>query len=119
MNERRLDTAVAYEPVDDRIYVIGGWRDGELDSCEYYDIDDDKWNMIRRINQRKHKMSAAILDQRFIYAFGGDDDIEQYDIAQRQTWIMLYCKLPKRYQNLTSIAISRSEILLFGGTCGK
>jgi len=38
MNERRIDAAFAYDPIQDKIYVMGG--EG-LDSCEYYDINNN------------------------------------------------------------------------------
>ena len=69
-------------------------------------------------------MSASILDNRFIYLFGGEqhgsplDTIEQYDISERQTWVVLYSKLYKSLGELSSITISPTEILLFGGYSG-
>ena len=62
-------------------------------------------------------MSASILQNRFIYVFGGMgiDTIEEYDITQRQTWIVLDIKLPKELSRIGCISISPTEILLFGG----
>ena len=66
-------------------------------------------------------MSASILNNRFIYLFGGigNDDfldtIEQYDITERKTWEVLTCKLQKGFIRLSSVPISASEILVFNG----
>jgi len=53
---------------------MGGYRDeynGILNKCEYYDINKDKWTIFRKLNQKKYDSSASILDNRFIYLFGG------------------------------------------------
>jgi len=66
-------------------------------------------------------MSASILNNRFIYLFGGVnypnslDTIEQYDITERKTWQVLTCKLQKGLYRLGSAPISATEILIFGG----
>ena len=43
------------------------------------------------------------------------DTIEQYDITDRQTWVIINLKLKKSLDNLASITISPTEILVFGG----
>jgi len=67
-------------------------------------------------------MSALILNNKFIYLFGGVgnryeslDTIEQYDITERKTWEVLTCKLQEGLDSLRSVPISASEILVFGG----
>ena len=42
--------------------------------------------------------------------------IEQYDITDRQTWVIINLKLKKSLYELASITISPTEILLFGGS---
>ena len=50
--------AVAYEPTQDTIFVMGGFYGGSLDHCEQYNINEDKWTSIARLNQKKTNMSA-------------------------------------------------------------
>ena len=66
------------------------------DSCEQYNINDDKWTSIANLNQKKSLISAYILKNRFIYVFGGYEieTIEEYEILQRQEWKLLELKLP-------------------------
>ena len=68
-------------------------------------------------------MTASILNNRFIYVFGGGvghnlilDTIEQYDIIDGTAWEIIDCKIPKGLRDMTSITISSSEVLLFGGS---
>jgi len=66
-------------------------------------------------------MTASILDNRFIFVFGGYNNevryttVEKYDIKVGKEWLVINCRLPERLSNLTSVAITSSEILLFGG----
>jgi len=46
------------------------------------------------------------------------DTILQYDITDRQTWVVLDCKLNKAIYYHGSITISPTEILIFGGHDG-
>ena len=93
-----------------------------VDSCEYYDVNNNEWTEFANLNEKKYNMSASILNNRFIYLFGGYDDrfgsiksLEQYDITERKTWEVLICKLQKGLDRHSSIPISATEILIFGG----
>jgi len=117
MKEEREYAAVAYEPNQDKIFVMGGWT---LDSCEYYDVSNNIWTQFAKLSEKKYYMSASILNNRFIYLFGGFgngplDTIEQYDITERKTWQVLTCKLQKGLARPGSVPISATEILIFGG----
>jgi len=67
----------------------GGHNNGsKTNTCEFYDITNDKWVMFGSLHENKHKMSASILNNRFIYLFGGErfgllNTIEQYDIVEK------------------------------------
>ena len=68
---------------------MGGWPPS-TDSCEYYDVNNNEWTQFAKLNEKKINMSASILNNRFIYLFGGLDNnmttldtIEQYDITER------------------------------------
>jgi len=43
------------------------------------------------------------------------DTIEQYNISKGGSWIILNCNLNRPMKDLTSIPISTTQILIFGG----
>jgi len=119
MKEERSYAAVAYEHTQDKIFVMGG---SFKDTCEYYDVNQDEWTEFAKLSEKKWFMSASTLINRYIYLFGGIDNdyqeldtIEQYDFLDRHTWVVINVKLLKSQRLLTSVSISISEILLFGG----
>ena len=73
MKDKRHGAAVAYEPTQDKIYVMGG-GDAFLTSCEYYDVINDEWMQFAKLNERKKYTTPSILDNKFIYLFGGIDN---------------------------------------------
>ena len=104
MKEERVWATVAYEPTVDKIFIMGGVGNAynNVDTCEQYDINQNKLTQFSKLNQQKATMTASILNNRFIYLFGGSignnqvlDTIEQYDIMDRQTWEIVDIKLPK------------------------
>ena len=58
-----------------------------LDSCEAYDIEKDEWCYVKSMRIKKINFSATVVNNQFIYTFGGYDgdnalaSIERYDIA--------------------------------------
>ena len=47
---------------------MGGYG---LDSCEFYDIIKDQWTQFQKLNENNRFGSASILNNKFIYLFGG------------------------------------------------
>ena len=43
-------------------------------TCEYYDICNNTWTQFAKLNEKKGGTSASILNNRFIYLFGGEDN---------------------------------------------
>jgi len=50
---------------------MGGRSVGREDSCEYYDVNKDEWNSFTSLNEKIVNPSASILNNKFIYLFGG------------------------------------------------
>jgi len=72
MKREREFAGIAYESCYNRIYVMGGKKVYKsLDTCEYYDINKDKWTSFAQLNEKKQMVSASIINDRFIYLFGG------------------------------------------------
>ena len=72
MNFGRSDSSAVYDEIRDRIYVIGGSIPGGgefLKSCEYYDVNSDKWIKIAELNHARGSASSCIFDSSFIYYF--------------------------------------------------
>ena len=97
----------------------------KTDSCEYYDVNNNEWTQFAKLNEKKDSMSASILNNRFIYLFGGkngnrcQNTIYKYDITDSQSsWVVLDLKLHQGLFGLNSIPISPTQILVFGGYDG-
>ena len=53
MNTARFYHCAIGEETLGKIFVIGGYNNGCLKSCESYDIDGDKWTNIAPLNEAK------------------------------------------------------------------
>jgi len=92
-------------------------------TCEQYDVNNNQLTTFAPLNEKKRLASAAVLDGKFIYLFGGRgidnsvfDTIEKYDIVEdKQSWVIINLQLRRGLYRLASIAISPTEIFLFGG----
>jgi len=108
----------------DHIYAIAGEnQQGVLDSCEKYDIKENTWKAMPKLNNKRCGLSACI-NGNYIYAgFGWDNEylnsIERYDIEKcPKSWEMV--KLAKKQvlhelQAPGMISLKENEILVFGG----
>lgn len=94
----RRNSAIAR--LSDHVYVIGGFGDAYLSSCERYSITENTWTAVESMNELRSTATACTLQNKFIYTFGGFngkglDSIEKYD-AEKDTWTILEVKLPER-----------------------
>ena len=67
---------------------MGGYCNNDvLFSCEAYNVHKDEWQHKNSMIMKKSNFSATVVNDQFIYTFGGDDNkksidvIEKYDIA--------------------------------------
>jgi len=89
-------------------------------------VNKDEWTSFTSLNAKIYNTSASILNNKFIYLFGGEDSnddridtIYKYNIIDsEQNWVVLNCKYPKCIMYLNSIPISTTQILVFGGMDG-
>ena len=106
------------------IYCLGGKNKNEryMNTCEIYDIDEDKW--INGVPMLTYKLlpSAVSFNCSFIYVFGGYNTallktIEVLDV-KRNCWQYIKFELIDwtAKSELGIIQISYNEILIFGGT---
>jgi hypothetical protein len=109
------------------IYSIGG-IDGiepdihSLTDCEKYNVVADAWQKLPNIGTARAKCAVAMLNG-CIYAFGGINyqlgvlnSLEKFD----SKWDVLKIDFPPSPRdNIHSIGVSNSQILLIGGCCCK
>ncbi|TNV72831.1 hypothetical protein FGO68_gene4104 [Halteria grandinella] len=110
------------------VYVFGGFahRDapGEaprtISLCEKLSQSNASWDMVASMNKARAFAGACVLEQQYIYAFGGLNDfemlmtIEKYD-SITDTWITLHYKLPYPLTNHAAVATDKRNILIMGG----
>ena len=74
LNVKRVGHASVYDPVSDKIYVIGGWDsvNDNFDSCEVLDLKHPErgFQMIAKMNTPRGELSAVCVNGK-IYAIGG------------------------------------------------
>lgn len=72
MLSSRASFGCTYSPSRNEIFVAGGYVEGELSKkCEYYSVAEDKWTTLPDMNEPKCSQSLVVLDNRFLYSFGG------------------------------------------------
>lgn len=75
--KRCLDPGVVVQEVAGRhrVYVFGGYEgEGDLDSCEYLDVGDDKWTLVEaRMSTPRSGTAAVLLDHNTAVVCGGDE----------------------------------------------
>jgi hypothetical protein len=71
MKHARADHAILYQKGS--IYVFGGMSSGNrsLDSCEVYNIKEDKWGVIPKMSTARQSFSACAFNEKYIFVFGG------------------------------------------------
>ena len=111
--------------------AINGWSKNTLDSCETYD--QGEWLQFEaKTIVARHSHSAAVLQNKFIYIFGGmneDSDpkgqgsLEKYDHDEKK-WTLFQVKelkeeskepVPLLIWGWKAVAVSDTEIFLTGG----
>jgi len=111
---------------DNFIYAGGGvYGKSTLNKCERYNIELDKWEEIYPLNEAKHNGSMCALNNQYIFFIGGGkighttlfSTIEMLDVISGTGWKIL--TINSEYwtpcECINAVAISRNEILIFGG----
>ena len=134
-NQRRYNTSLCN--LDNRyVFAIGGYGDAEeqqmcLDSLEYYNIQQNKWQNGPKLNTPRAYSSSCSTGNNFIYTFCGYnytdsslDTIEKVDAngviskTQGVQWQLITLasdmKITARYNALVA-QFSRAEIVILGG----
>lgn len=124
---KRYYFGAVYAESNDKIYVTGGDGGNRLKSCEYYDLNTNKWTPMAHMNVARREHSCCLFNQKYIYVFRGytnnDNDAfhEVYDM-EKNTWTIVDLgnqqqqMLPK--VDAMTHQISATEILIAGGYTG-
>lgn len=74
MNDPRASFGCLYTPSPnkDEIVVTGGYINGKLTNhCERYNVQRDQWTQLPELNEAKASSSLCLLNNRYLYCFGG------------------------------------------------
>ena len=128
MQVSRASFGCLYSTINNEIYVAGGYSEGELTKkVEKYSVAEDKWTFLPDLNEFKCSMSLCMLDDnKYLYSIGGLSKIEQniqlnttierLDLSNPNAqWQVMPIKLPEAACDLGCVAVSKDEILIFGG----
>ena len=109
------------------IYVIGGYNNGYLRSCERYHVETDRWSEIEDFNSPGMcSMSICAFNNKYLYKFGGEIEglkssncIERYNIV-KDKWETIHLKPRKKSEfclgvNPGCIQINNNQLYVFGG----
>lgn len=119
MNVSRLGHSLCF--VDGTLFCFGG-RNSEgnrINSCEKYEILEDKWEMIAPMNYDRSEFGVSNFNNSFIFAFFGceHDFFEKYDIQQNKWEVIKPINYDQslRANNMGCIQVNPNQILLLGG----
>lgn len=108
----------------DSLFICGGLNefDENLDLCEKYDIQNEKWIIISKMIKKSSYFSLATYQNRYIFKFGGfsylGSSIERYDIFNDK-WSEINYFVEIKNFNIPflcgSFQINERDILVFGG----
>lgn len=116
-----------------KAYVFGGHDGASTLSCiEAYDAESFSWKYVletedksaqAEMNVEREIFASCAIDDRFIYIFGGFNDIhldsiERFDVESGR-WQLLQVKLSNPLQNSTACCLGKGEIAIIGGYNGS
>jgi hypothetical protein len=120
IHPKRYHTLVAVNKF--LIFSVGGYNDnGDIDLCERYSIDHDKWAMSAKLNSPRSQVAVCVLDNYLLYAFGGtfSSSVEKLNVMRESAyWKDVQVKRAYgwgRRDKAAAIQIQPGIILIFGG----
>jgi Kelch motif len=120
MNHKRFSHAIC--AIGSDLFMVAGGMSADkryMDSCEIYDMKEDKWHNVARINKPAEKFCMTLFGNHFVYKFGGSPEcsVERYNIKMNR-WEVLNLSYPRDMATACEcVQINQNQILIFGGTC--
>lgn len=124
----RASFGCVYVPKTNEIVVVGGYINGRLASkCERYNINTNTWSSLPDLFEAKASSSLCLLNERYLYCFGGlsrnelgaaflTNSIEMLDLqSPMPRWEKLPLNLPLSGCDIGCVPIKNDQILVFGG----
>ena len=121
MNQMRKEHAAVI--CENSVFVMGGYDGVQnvfLNCCEVYNVAKDEWRFFASMNISKCAFSATVVNNRFIYTFGGYDGqnrldaIERYNISEGD-WQLLKIRLKLPLSNCACFCPEPDKVVVFGG----
>ena len=108
---------------DYSVFVMGGYDGVQnvfLNCCEVYNVKKDEWRFFASMNISKCAFSATVVNNRFIYTFGGYDGQNRLDAIERYSiqdgdWLLLKIKLKLPLSNCACFCPEPDKVVVFGG----
>jgi len=108
---------------ENHVYVMGGYDGVQnvfLNSCEVYNVKKDEWRFFKPMNISKCAFSATVVNNKFIYTFGGYDGQNRLDAIERYCiqdgdWLTLKLKLKFPLSNCACFCPEPDKVVVFGG----
>ncbi|MBI1938036.1 MAG: T9SS type A sorting domain-containing protein [Ignavibacteriales bacterium] len=115
MHEARVGHAMVILP-DGNILVTGGEANGNIASCEIYDLNTDKWRYTTSMNIARARHSLVLLKGGKVLAIGGyrERSCELFD-PLTETWTITDSVPTLRLDNHTVTILKDGRILIAGG----
>lgn len=108
---------------ENSVYVMGGYDGVQnvfLNSCEVYNVKKDEWRFFSPMTISKCAFSATVVNNKFIYTFGGYDGQNRLDAIERYSildgdWLRLTIKLKFPLSNCACFCPEPDKVVVFGG----
>jgi len=108
---------------ENSVYVMGGYDGVQnvfLNSCEVYNVKKDEWRFFSPMTISKCAFSATVVNNKFIYTFGGYDGQNRLDAIERYSiqdgdWLKLTIKLKFPLSNCACFCPEPDKVVVFGG----
>ncbi|CAD8126653.1 unnamed protein product [Paramecium sonneborni] len=123
MNIARYTHQLMYNKYDSKLYALGGrsygqGSEGILNSCECYDFQKGKWEMIAPMNFKRATFFSILYEQK-IYVFGGYTDVrkrsKKIEKLENQKWVLLNVKLQYGVEQGVLYQNQQKELFILGG----
>ena len=121
MTQPRQDFGSAV--LGDKLYAIGGYQDGVLNSVEVYDLNTRKWSAAASLKEARRGFACVKLnDSQIVVAGGtgeGDVALTSMELFNGSAWTTLPVALPEAYDTVKAVKIDDTHVWIIGAAWYK